>query len=99
MKPMTLIHPFQLSAEQEQHFLESWKKVDDYMKKQKGFISTTLYRGLSHPKLTTFSFINVALWENADAFQLAVNNDQFMLLAKEVLTFSRGPGIYNVFTN
>lgn len=99
MEHMTLIHPFQVTAEQEQHFLKSWKKVDEYMKKQKGFISTSLYRGLNHPELTAFSFINVALWENNDAFQLAVNNDNFMLLAKEVLTFSRGPGLYNLFTN
>jgi len=99
MEHMTLIHPFQVNAEQEQHFLDCWKKVDEYMKKQKGFISTSLYRGLSHPKLAAFSFINVALWENNEAFQLAVSNDNFMLLAKEVLTFSRGPGLYNLFTN
>lgn len=99
MKHMTLIHPFQVGTEHEQDFLNAWKKVDAYMKNQKGFIETTLYRGLAHPKLTAFSFVNVALWENTESFHAATSNDNFMLLAKEVLAFSRGPALYEAFTN
>jgi heme oxygenase (mycobilin-producing) len=94
MKPIVLIHPFQVNAGQEEEFLTAWKAVDQYMKKQNGFIETKLHRSLNYNNLTTFSFVNIAHWESAEAFRTAISNDNFLLLAKDVLSFSRGPGLY-----
>lgn len=96
MKPIILIHPFQVHAEQEQEFLNAWHTVDHYMQTQQGFIATQLHRALNTDHLATFRFINVAQWQNVESFQAAIHNDTFKRLAKIVLKFSRGPGLYEV---
>ncbi len=96
MKPIVLIHPFQVVAERENEFLNAWKTVDQYMKKQSGFIETKLHRSLNYNDLTNFSFVNIALWESSDAFRTAISNDNFIFLAKRVLEYSRSPGLYEI---
>jgi heme oxygenase (mycobilin-producing) len=96
MKPIYLIHPFQVSSDQVNDFLNAWEIVDQYMKKQSGFIETKLHRSLNYNDLTAFSFINIATWESTDAFHKAVSHDNFISLAKRVLKFSRGPGLYEI---
>lgn len=95
MTAITLIHPFQVSQENEKKFLQAWAKVDQYMQKQNGFIETRLHRSLNIANLTTFSFVNIALWESVASFGDAVKNDEFSNLAKEVLIYSCGPALYS----
>jgi heme oxygenase (mycobilin-producing) len=97
MKYITLIHPFKVDAQQEQVFLNAWKSVDQYMQKQKGFIETKLHRSLNIDGLTTFSFVNIAFWENVESFHAAIRNDDFTLMVSDVLKFSCGPGLYEDF--
>jgi heme-degrading monooxygenase HmoA len=96
MKPLILIHPFKVEPPQEAEFLNAWKAVDEYMKKQTGFIETALHKALSDHPLKAFSFVNVATWENLQAFQSAISASEFGLLSKKVLSFSQGPGLYEV---
>lgn len=97
MKPMTLIHHFQANSGQEEIFFNAWKTVHQYMEKQKGFIETKLHRSLNHDDLTKCSFVNIAFWESLESFRTAIDNDKFILLAKDVLRFSRGYELYEVF--
>lgn len=97
MEPIVLIHPFKVSDEQEQEFLTAWQTVDHYMKKQKGFIQTKLHRSLNYNSLTAFSFVNIALWESVELFHAAISSKNFASLAKDVLRFSGGPGLYENF--
>jgi heme-degrading monooxygenase HmoA len=97
MKPIVLIHPFQVETHQEQEFLNAWKQVDYYMQNQAGFIETSLHKALSDG-LKAFSFVNIAHWESADAFFNAVKNPDFQLLSKHVLNFSKGPGLYEIIS-
>ena len=99
MKTVTLINPFTVKAEDEEKFLKLWKKAHRYMKSQEGFISTQLHKNIDNlvnlPP-ATFRFINVAIWESAEAFQKAVSSPQFKECAQETLPYSGGPGLYNV---
>jgi len=94
MKSVILIHPFQVSKEQEQNFIQSWKEVDEYMQRQDGFIETKLHRALDITPLKPFSFVNIAKWENTELFRKAISSDHFKALAKNVLVFSCGAGLY-----
>lgn len=97
MQPIYLIHPFQVNSDRINDFLNAWEIVDQYMKKQRGFLETKLHRALNYNDLPAFNFINIATWENANAFRNAISNNNFKSLAKHVLEFSRGPGLYEIF--
>jgi heme oxygenase (mycobilin-producing) len=96
-KSVVMIHPFQVEEGAEQQFLTAWQAVDDYMRQQIGFVETKLHRSLNINALTTFSFVNVARWQNLESFQNAISTDYFQRLVKGVLVFSRGPGIYEIY--
>ena len=48
MNNITLIHPFEVSKDKEDKFLSIWKNVDNYMKKQPGFIETKLHKSIEN---------------------------------------------------
>ncbi len=97
MNYVTLIHPFEVNINQEQEFLNAWNIVDKYMTEQKGFIKTKLYRSLSDPNAASVSFTNVAVWQSSELFMEAISQERFKLISREVLTFSSGPKLYQVF--
>jgi len=63
MNNITLIHPFEVSKIMEDKFLLTWKIVDNYMKKQPGFIKTKLHKSIDNAishKNTIYNFVNIA---------------------------------------
>jgi heme-degrading monooxygenase HmoA len=97
MTPIILIHPFTVSSNEEQQFLHAWKTVDRYMKQQSGYLETKLCRLLKQANPGAFNYVNVAQWESFQAFSAATSSNEFKSLAKNVLGFSRGAGLYEVF--
>jgi len=99
MDTVTLINPFSVKAEDEEKFLILWKRVDDYMKAQDGFISTKLHKSLdAQTRLppATYRFINVALWKSVKDFEKAVISEKFKEVASEIFPYSGGAGLYEV---
>lgn len=94
MKSVTLIHPFTVGLEEIADFLQAWKTVDEYMKKQKGFIATKLHQSLEDAP--GFRFINIAEWTSQEDFQKVIYTETFQNLAKKVLAFSHKPSVYTV---
>lgn len=97
MKSISLIHPFQVAKDQVQEFMHAWKRVDAYMKKQKGFIKTQLHQSVETDP--GFRFINIAYWASPKDFQRAIASETFKNLAKPVLQFSCKPSLYEVVHN
>ena len=79
MASVILINPFEVSPEKDDEFLQGWERAAEYLRQQRGFISTRLHRALS-PE-ARFRFINVAEWESPQDFQAAVGNEQFRRMA------------------
>ena len=79
MASVILINPFEVSPEKDDEFLQGWEGAAEYLRQQRGFISTRLHRALS-PE-ARFRFINVAEWESPQDFQAAVGNEQFRRMA------------------
>ena len=71
--PVVLINKFEVKGEDVEHFLQTWAADASVMKRQPGFISTQLHRGIGGSTV----FMNYAVWESTDAFKRAFLNPEF----------------------
>jgi quinol monooxygenase YgiN len=65
---VTLINVFIVPQEQEEEFLRRWRETSAHFQKTHGFIEAHLHRN-SGVGNATFSFINIAKWESAEAWK------------------------------
>ena len=71
--PVVLINTFTVAPEDAERLLEVWAEDASYMKRQPGFISTQLHRGIAG----STTFVNVAVWESAAALRAAFFSPEF----------------------
>ncbi|HEV2358464.1 MAG TPA: antibiotic biosynthesis monooxygenase family protein [bacterium] len=74
-----LINEFTVEPEDEEQFLKAWAADAALMKRQPGFISTQLHRGIGGSRV----FVNYAVWESAADFKQAFNNPEFQAKMKD----------------
>jgi heme-degrading monooxygenase HmoA len=68
--PVTLINSFEVDQNQLEETIRFWEQARDFLACQPGYISTNLHQSLS-PE-AKFQLVNVAKWENPQAFQEAI---------------------------
>ena len=68
--PVVLINPFSVAPGDTAGFLEAWADDAAFMKQQPGFISAQLHQGTAG----STTFINVAIWESAQALGRAFSS-------------------------
>jgi heme-degrading monooxygenase HmoA len=71
--PAVLINIFTLAAEDVDALLAAWEHDANWMKKQRGYISTQLHRGIGG----SCTFLNYAVWESVEHFRAAFTNPEF----------------------
>ena len=71
--PVTLINTFTVEPDELERLLQAWASDAALMKRQPGFISTQLHRGIGGSTV----LVNVAVWESVDAFRRAFSNPEF----------------------
>ena len=71
--PVVLINTFRVAPEDVERLLTVWAEDAAYMKQQPGFIETQLHRGIAG----SATFVNVAVWESAQALRAAFLSPQF----------------------
>lgn len=71
--PVILINKFNVKPEEAVDFLEAWAADASFFKRQPGFISAQLHRGIGGSSV----FLNYAVWESTELFKQAVNNPEF----------------------
>src|SRR5262245_32404464 len=76
---VVLINKFSVDPEDVEQFLNAWIADAAVMKRQPGFISTQLHRGIGGSSV----FINYAVWESTDAFKRAFMNPEFQAKLKD----------------
>jgi hypothetical protein len=67
--PVILINKFSVASEDFDSFLQGWTTEAEKFKKQPGFISTQLHKGIG----ASGTFVNYAVWESSAHFKKAVN--------------------------
>jgi heme-degrading monooxygenase HmoA len=71
--PIVFFNIFHVAPEDVDAFLEAWTADGEFMKKQPGFVSTQLHRGIAG----STTFINVAAWDSVEAFRAAASSPEF----------------------
>jgi heme-degrading monooxygenase HmoA len=71
--PAILINIFTVAPEDVDGLLAAWEHDANWMKKQPGYISTQLHRGIAG----SCTFLNYAVWESVDHFRAAFTNTEF----------------------
>ena len=71
--PVVLINTFNVAAGELDQLMKAWAGDAALMKRQPGFISTQLHRGIAGSTV----LVNVAVWESVDAFRRAFSNPEF----------------------
>ncbi len=71
--PVTLINTFTVRPEEFDQLMRAWAADAAIMKRQPGFISTQLHRGIGGSSV----LVNVAVWESVADFRRAFSNPEF----------------------
>ena len=69
-----LLNKFTVSPEDVDKFLKAFENTTKVLKKQSGFISAQLHRGIAG----SHTFINYAVWESAEHFKRSFNSTEFL---------------------
>jgi len=71
--PVILINKFTVKSNEAEQLIDAWADDAAWMKRQPGFISTQLHRGIAGSGV----FLNYAIWESATHFRAAFTNPEF----------------------
>ena len=71
--PVILVNTLVVPAADADRMLAAWTRDAEVMKRQPGFISTQLHRGIAGSGV----FLNQAVWESAAHFKAAFNDPAF----------------------
>lgn len=71
--PVVLLNVFTADPADEEALLQAWSNDAAIMKRQPGYISTQLHKGIAGSP----TFINYAVWESVESFRNAFNNPEF----------------------
>jgi|SRR5918912_918913 heme-degrading monooxygenase HmoA len=77
--PVILINTFTVEPEEADRLQEAWASDAAFMKRQPGFISTQLHRGIGGSSV----FVNYAVWESVEHFKRAFGNPEFQAKMKD----------------
>jgi len=89
--PVILINTFTVKPEEVNPFLHTWAADAQIMKRQPGFISTQLHRGIAGSCV----FVNYAIWESPAHFKQAFNQPEFQaMMAKYPSNTKASPHLF-----
>jgi heme-degrading monooxygenase HmoA len=71
--PLILINKFTVKPDEAEQLVRAWADDAAWMKRQPGFISTQLHRGIAGSGV----FLNYAVWESTAHFRAAFTNPEF----------------------
>lgn len=71
--PVVLVNIFDVAEEDAPALIKAWENDATWLKKQPGYISTQLHRGIAGSTV----FMNYAVWESVESFRNAFNHPDF----------------------
>jgi heme-degrading monooxygenase HmoA len=71
--PVVLINTFTVRPEEVDQLLQAWAADAAFFKRQPGFISAQLHRGIGGSRV----FLNYAVWESVEQFRQAFGQPEF----------------------
>lgn len=84
---------YEVLNEDRERFLRSWKQANNHLQQQSGYISSALHEAVSaNPD---FRYVNIAHWENADAFRTATQSNGFREASGALEAFPIHAAVYD----
>lgn len=77
--PVTLVNIFDVAEEDITALMKAWENDANWMKKQPGYISTQLHKGIAGSTV----FMNYAVWESVEHFRNAFSHPDFQKAMEE----------------
>jgi heme-degrading monooxygenase HmoA len=74
--PVILINKFDVDPAEADQLLKAWEEDANYFKRQPGFISTQLHRGIAGSGV----FLNYAVWESVEHYKPAFRSREFQAM-------------------
>ena len=71
--PIVLMNIFTVDSNDEDALLKAWTHDAEFMKKQPGYISTQLHKGIGE----STSYFNYAVWDSVESFRSAFSSPEF----------------------
>ena len=71
--PVILVNQFTVEPDEVEQFLSLWAEDAAIMKRQPGFISAQMHKGVGSSRV----FLNYAVWESMAQFKRAFNHPEF----------------------
>jgi heme-degrading monooxygenase HmoA len=71
--PVILVNTFTVAPEDVARFLEAWERDATFFKRQPGYISAQLHRGIAG----SCAFVNYAVWASVEHFRRAFAQPEF----------------------
>ena len=71
--PVVLVAKFEVAPEDAEQLIAAWSADAAIMKRQPGYISTQLHRGIAG----SGAFLNYAVWESVDLYKKAQSDSDF----------------------
>jgi heme-degrading monooxygenase HmoA len=71
--PVVLVNVFTLEKADEPTFLQVWQEDAEFMRRQRGFISTQLHRAIGESP----TYLNYAVWQTTADFRAAFTHPEF----------------------
>ena len=96
-EPVVLINSFEVAAEEAEKFIAAWETTRDYLQAQPGYIDTALHQALA-PN-AEFQFVNVARWQTAEDFTIAIQSPGFQAAAAGLIGFQPHASLYRTVRN
>jgi heme oxygenase (mycobilin-producing) len=94
MSDTVLINVFEVPAEREEEFLQSWHAADALLRASSGYASTRLHRAVTPD--ARFRFINVAQLASVDTWKSVIASPEFRDISAKMADFHPSPGLYTV---
>lgn len=91
---VTLINVFEVPTGRQETVIAAWERARDFLSQQPGYISTALHRSLAPD--ARFALINVAQWENPEAFRAATERMRAAGVFPEIEGLGVTPALYRV---
>ena len=79
VSPVVLVNIFNVDEKDIPALLKAWENDANWMKKQPGYISTQLHRGIAGSTV----FMNYAVWDSVEDFRNAFSHPEFQEAMKE----------------
>jgi len=88
-----LISPFEIAAQDEEAFLDGWKRLVEWLRGREGFRAARLHRSAS--PTARFRYVGMSIWNDAGAITSAMGDAAFLEIS-ESIPVAISPSVYEL---